>query len=140
MGYNYYYRRLILISIYRLYNITNIILLHTKSKTTTYKMFQHNTCIIKPYDYNYCAKWFQAAKRGLTYPKYAWIAYDWYPRGWWKQDIMENEEDCDNDMLQTFLERVISLRRYPAPDDSSVETDAGIVSKANLLANILSIL
>ena len=66
-------------------------------------------------------------KRGLTYPKYAWIAFDWYPQGWWKRDV-ENEEDCDNELLQRFLERMISLRRYPAPDDSSVETDAGIVS------------
>ena len=32
----------------------------------------------------------QAAKRRLTYPKYVWIAYDWYPRGWWK-----SVEDCD---------------------------------------------
>ena len=45
-------------------------------------------------------------------------------------------KDGGNKMEQTvtltcckkFLERVISLRRYPAPDDSSVETDAGIVS------------
>lgn len=36
--------------------------------------------------------------------------------------------DCDLEMMQRFLERVISLRRYPAPDDSSAETDAGIVS------------
>ena len=69
----------------------------------------------------------QAAKQGLTYPKYVWIAYDWYPQGWWKQSL-EDGADCDSNMLQTFLERVISLRRYPAPDDSSAKTDAGIVS------------
>ena len=68
----------------------------------------------------------QAAKRGLTYPKYVWIAYD-YPQGWWKQSS-EDGADCDSNMLQTFLESVISLRRYPAPDDSSAKTDAGIVS------------
>ena len=39
-----------------------------------------------------------------------------------------NKEDCDVEQVQTFLKRVISLRRYPAPDDSSMETDAGIVS------------
>ena len=41
---------------------------------------------------------------------------------------MDDEEDCDAELLYTFLERVISLRRYPAPDDRNVETDAGIVS------------
>ena len=65
----------------------------------------------------------QAAKRGLTYPKYVWIAYDWYPRGWWKT------VDCDVDQVQDFLNRMISLRRYPAADDSSALTDAGIVSE-----------
>ena len=70
----------------------------------------------------------QAAKRGLTYPKYVWIAYDWYPRGWWKQEEKDDEE-CDSEQLQSFLERMISLRRYPAPNDSTVETDAGIVSE-----------
>ena len=64
----------------------------------------------------------QAAKRRLTYPKYVWIAYDWYPRGWWK-----SVEDCDIKQVQNFLHRVISLRRYPAADDSSAQTDAGIV-------------
>ena len=67
----------------------------------------------------------QAAKQKLTYPKYVWIAYDWYPRGWWKQE----ESDCDISELEMFLERMISLRRYPIPDDISAETDAGIVSK-----------
>ena len=71
----------------------------------------------------------QAAKRSLKYPRYTWIAYDWYPREWWK-DISGSDYsgDCDTEMLEQFLERVISLRRYPAPDNSSVVTDAGIVS------------
>ena len=42
---------------------------------------------------------------------------------------MDDEEDCDAELLYKFLERVISLRRYPAPDDRNVETDAGIVYK-----------
>ena len=39
-----------------------------------------------------------------------------------------NDEDCDTEQMHSFLKRVISLRRYPAPDDSSMETDVGIVS------------
>lgn len=75
--------------------------------------------------YNNIMSWsLQAAKKGLTYPKYVWIAYDWYPRGWWK-----SVEDCAVEQVQKFLNRVISLRRYPAANDSSAQTDAGIVSE-----------
>lgn len=71
----------------------------------------------------------QAAKRGLKFPRYTWIAYDWYPREWWKHTSGRGYDgDCDTEMLEQFLERAISLRRYPAPDNSSVVTDAGIVS------------
>lgn len=56
------------------------------------------------------------------------MAYDWYPRGWWKQAEPDDKVDCDTEQLQRFLERAISLRRYPAPDDNSMKTDAGIVS------------
>ena len=77
----------------------------------------------------------QAAKRGLTYPRYAWIAYDWYPRGWWKVDEKgEGDLECNTEILKTFLKGTISLRRYPAPDDSSAVTDAGIVSTPKLMA------
>ena len=73
----------------------------------------------------------QAAKRGLTYPRYVWMAYDWYPRGWWKHAKPDDKVDCDTEQLQRFLERAISLRRYPAPDDNSKKTDAGIVRNFN---------
>jgi hypothetical protein len=52
--------------------------------------------------------------------------YDWYPRGWWKS---VDPNDCDVDQVQNFLNRMISLRRYPAADDSSAQTGAGIVSE-----------
>ena len=58
------------------------------------------------------------------------MAYDWYPRGWWNQAEVDDEMDCDTEQLQNFLERAISLRRYPAPDESK-STDAGIVSSKN---------
>ena len=43
---------------------------------------------------------------------------------------MKDKEDCDTNLLHTFLKRVISLRRYPAADNRSIETDAGIVRKS----------
>ena len=54
----------------------------------------------------------------------------WYPREWWKT------VDCDVDQVRDFLNRMISLRRYPAADDSSALTDAGIVSKKLQTNNI----
>lgn len=64
------------------------------------------------------------------------MAYDWYPREWWKQSEGNDMVDCNTEQLQRFLERAISLRRYPTPDDNSEKTDAGIVSK-NLSSNVL---
>ena len=49
--------------------------------------------------------------------------------------INDDYGDCDEEMLERFLEGVISLRRYPAPDNSSAVTDTGIVSFNKLLLN-----
>lgn len=53
----------------------------------------------------------QAFKRGLMYPQYAWITFDWYPHQWWKNTV--DGVDCTDDQLEQFLDRVLSLRRYP---------------------------
>ena len=42
--------------------------------------------------------------------------------------------DCDTEQLQKFLERAISLRRYPTPDDNTKKTEAGIVSRISSLS------
>ena len=70
----------------------------------------------------------QAAKKGLKYPKYTWILYDWYPEGWW---ISENKAkwNCSNEEMKMVLERAISFRRHPPiPREDNDTTDSGIVS------------
>ena len=70
----------------------------------------------------------QASKRGYTYPRYAWIVFDWYPQKWWTQEVTNNKVNCTDEELERFMERVLSLREDPEPDFSGKATDAGIVS------------
>lgn len=69
----------------------------------------------------------QAIERKLTYPKYAWIMYDWYPKQWWTK--LDNASKCSSDDIVQFLDKVMTLRRYPETDDISATTEAGIVSE-----------
>ena len=71
---------------------------------------------------------FQAQRNNFTYPKYAWIAYDWYPRRWWTHEESNIEVGCSDQELAKFLQKVISLRVRPVLDDKNATTDAGIVS------------
>ena len=70
---------------------------------------------------------FQAFKRGHTYSRYAWIAYDWYPPKWWSSEISDVIVNCSDSEIAKFLQ-VISFRRYPVPDDVNAATDSGVVS------------
>lgn len=70
----------------------------------------------------------QALKRDLKYPRYVWIAFDWYPQRWWTLEVAKNHVDCMESQLADFIENMISLRRYPEPDNFDNITDAGIVS------------
>ena len=65
----------------------------------------------------------------MTYPRYAWITFDWYPQRWWTQnDQSVDELDCPDDaQLAAFLERTISLRRHPTQEDVNATTNTGIV-------------
>ena len=69
---------------------------------------------------------FQAIARNLTYPKYAWIMYDWYPKQWWTK-LDDSVIKCTADDIAKFLDKVLTLRRYPETDDISATTQAGIV-------------
>ena len=69
---------------------------------------------------------FQAISQNLTYPNYAWIMYDWYPKEWWKK-LDESVIKCKADEIEKFLDKVLTLRRYPETDDVSATTQAGIV-------------
>ena len=71
----------------------------------------------------------QAAKRGLRYPKYTWIIYDWFPEGWWKSRDTDSLI-CSDEEMKTVLERAISFRRHPLLKEGNSTTDAGIVSVA----------
>ena len=64
----------------------------------------------------------------LTTPNYVWIFYDWHPKNWWKRESDEDANCTDSD-IEDFLERALSLRRYPLVVDVTSITDAGIVSE-----------
>lgn len=61
------------------------------------------------------------------YPRYTWILYDWYPQGWWQIKETDNLS-CTNEDMKNVLERAISFRRHPLPQQGNVTTEAGIVS------------
>ena len=69
---------------------------------------------------------FQAIARNLTYPKYTWIMYDWYPKQWWTK-LDDSVIKCTTDDIAKFLDKVLTLRHYPETDDISATTQAGIV-------------
>ena len=71
---------------------------------------------------------FKAASRGLTYPRYVWIVYDWYPEGWWEIKDTDGRLSCDNEQMKKLLERAISFRRHPLREEGNAATEAGIVS------------
>ena len=54
--------------------------------------------------------------------------YDWYPKQWWtKLDESLISEKCNAVSIAKFLDKVLTLRRYPEADDVSATTQAGIV-------------
>ena len=68
----------------------------------------------------------QAAKRNLTYPRYVWITFGWYPYGWW---IPENDVSCNNQQLEDFVvkARMLQVQQYPTPNNFDGSTISGIV-------------
>ena len=71
----------------------------------------------------------QAQKKGLGYPRYAWIGYDFYPQEWWTRDVSMDQLNCSDDELARFIDKMITLRRHPTEDDVNATTDTGIVRK-----------
>ena len=63
----------------------------------------------------------------MTYPRYTWILYDWYPQRWW--EVQDSDTlTCTNEEMKRFLERAISFRRHPFPEQGNITVDTGIVS------------
>ena len=66
-------------------------------------------------------------RRNYTYPRYAWITYNWYPDRWWTEAVTTTVNvNCTDDELERFLERVISLENYPVAEDANRTTDEGL--------------
>ena len=78
--------------------------------------------------YYFTAAIIQAHKKGFTYPRYAWIAFDWYPQRWWTRAVFQDDIDCTDDELAAFLDKTITLRRHPTQEDVNATTTTGIVS------------
>ena len=74
----------------------------------------------------------QAQSHDYTYPKYAWIFYDWYRDGWWTADVSGTQLEfgaCTDSELTGFLDGAITIK---LPDVSNETTDIGAVSTINV--------
>lgn len=75
----------------------------------------------------------QASRRGLIYPRYAWITYDWYSQGWWQSQPGDGLSFCSTDELKQFLERTISIKWHPPFDQENITTtDVGLVRELHV--------
>ena len=56
--------------------------------------------------------------------------YGWYPENWWTDEVSKNNVSCSDQMLEEFLmkARPIHIQQYPAADNVTSETVAGIVN------------
>ena len=73
---------------------------------------------------------FQAMKRSLVYPHYAWILYSFYPDKWWTEEVAkEHLEECSDQELEDFLlkSHALIIHLVPEPDDWNRPTAAGLV-------------
>lgn len=61
------------------------------------------------------------------YPRYAWMTFDWYPQAWWTQEVSQDIIDCTDKELESFLDKMITLRRHPTQEDVNATTNTGIV-------------
>ena len=73
---------------------------------------------------------FQAMKRNLVYPHYAWIIYSFHPDKWWTEEVAkEHLEECSDQKLEEFLlkSHALLIHFIPEPDDLGHLTAAGLV-------------
>ena len=69
----------------------------------------------------------QAFQKGFTYPKYVWIMRDSFIDNWWTAAVDKGDVNCTDEELGMFLDKAISFRGYPLPENYTSITDAGIV-------------
>ena len=61
------------------------------------------------------------------YPKYVWIMRDSFIDNWWTAAVDKGDVNCTDQELEMFLDKAISFRGYPSPENYTSITDAGIV-------------
>ena len=72
----------------------------------------------------------QAQKHNYTYPRYAWILYDWYAEEWWTTG--DPIDDCSDGDLRRFLDRAVTVQ---LPEFGNGTTSIGTVSPFSKLIN-----
>lgn len=70
----------------------------------------------------------QAQRQNFTFPRYVFMAYDWFPPEWWTYERSQIEVDCTDKDLTNFIERSLSFQWRPVPDYDNVTTDTGKVT------------
>ena len=75
-----------------------------------------------------CTAHMQAQRQNFTFPRYVFMAYDWFPPKWWTYGRSQIQVNCTDEELTNFIERSLSFQWRPVPDDDNVTTDTGKVT------------
>ena len=64
------------------------------------------------------------------HPHYGWIMFGWYRERWWTEEVAQEQIDCSDEEMESFLERArpLLIQLLPEPGDYDAATDAGFVS------------
>ncbi|KAL5471262.1 hypothetical protein EMCRGX_G029358 [Ephydatia muelleri] len=71
----------------------------------------------------------EAFRKNVTYPKYVWIMRDSFVDNWWTAAVDKGDVNCTDQELEMFLDKAISFRGYPLPENYTSITDAGITAQ-----------
>ena len=63
----------------------------------------------------------QASTLGMVPPRYAWIAYEWYPEAFWKQNPSNDTsyqvfDQCSREQILSIVNQMIVIYNYPYYD------------------------
>ena len=61
----------------------------------------------------------QASKRGLTYPRYAWITDGDYIDGWWRGSVSGAIDSCSDESVTNLLDRALAVQLCPVAAPNS---------------------
>eukprot|EP00731_Ephydatia_muelleri_P020698 Em0013g425a len=71
----------------------------------------------------------EAFRKNFMYPKYVWIMRDSFIDNWWTAAVDKGDVNCTDQELEMFLDKAISFRGYPSPENYTSITDAGITAQ-----------